>query len=51
MLMTRHYPDLDGDASSERNFFARLSDACRGETSGAVAKCRLLSHANLPRDA
>ena len=41
----KHYPDLGSDASSVWNFCTRFSDVIWRETSGDVAKCRLLSKA------
>ena len=44
--MTRHYPDLGSDVSSEYGISALVSQTSfGGKTTGGVAKCRLFSQA------
>ena len=46
ILMTRHYPDLGSDVSSEYGISALVSQTSfGGKTTGGVAKCRLFSQA------
>ena len=45
-----HFPDLGSDASSEGISALVSHTSFRGETVGAVSKCRLFSHANSFRE-